>query len=66
MRIKTKLLFVVVPLIVAPLLTLGWIAYKQTRERSTDLHRVESLILSRVTGDPFRFPNADDDEEQDR
>jgi hypothetical protein len=32
----------------------------------TDLHRVESLILSRVTGDPFRFPNADDDEEQDR
>lgn len=31
----------------------------------TDLHRIESLILSRVTGDPFRFPDPDDGENDD-
>jgi hypothetical protein len=31
----------------------------------TDLHRIESLILSRVTGDPFRFPDNDPDNDED-
>ena len=31
----------------------------------TDLHRLESLILSRVTADPFRFPDPDEGDSDD-
>lgn len=31
----------------------------------TDLSRIESLILSRTTGDPFRFPDPDPDDENE-
>ncbi|MDH3910890.1 MAG: ATP-binding protein, partial [Rhodospirillales bacterium] len=37
MRLQAKLILAVVPLIVAPLLTLGLLGYQQWRERSTEL-----------------------------
>ena len=46
MRIQSKILLVLVPLVVAPLLTLGWIAYEQLRniaEQKT-LDQMETLL----------------------
>ncbi len=62
MKLQTKLLVVVTPLIVAPLLALGWIAYVQTRSLSQELtlreldavvnqlgNRVEATLLAAET-----------------